>query len=151
MDRMLTTPPRLLYCRCAHAQMVPLEVKDAVLKQLCASDRPLHAVADLCELAARRDPALKRWAEQGPLKIAACYPRAVQWLFAASGVALPKDGTEVLNMRAQTADEIVAGLLRQEVRPNLPGDPTLSGKVVASNQETRGSSNASAAPEHVLS
>ena len=75
--------PALLYCHCQYAQVVPPDVKAAVLQQLCASNLPFEAVPDLCELSARRDPALQRLANAGPLKIAACFPRAVKWLFAA--------------------------------------------------------------------
>src|ERR1041385_6391414 len=73
--------PRILYCHCAYAQVVPKEVKEAVLKKLCESGVSFEAVAELCEMSARRDPALKRLAEGGAVKIAACYPRAVKWLF----------------------------------------------------------------------
>ncbi len=112
--------PRLLYCHCAYAQVVPNEVKEAVLRKLCDSGVSFEAVADLCEASARRDPTLKRLADCGSLKIAACYPRAVKWLFAAAQSPLPADSTEVLNMRVQTADEIVAGLMEITVKPNLP-------------------------------
>src|SRR5262245_42704293 len=81
--------PRILYCHCTYAQVVPKEVKEAVLKSLCTSQQPFEAVADLCEMSARRDPELKRLAEGGALKIAACYPRAVKWLFAAAKAPLP--------------------------------------------------------------
>ena len=117
-------PPRILYCHCAYAQVVPREVKEAVLKKLSESGVAFDAVADLCELSARRDPALQRLAEGGAVKIAACYPRAVKWLFAAAGAALPLDSAEVLNMRVQTADEVAASLLHPELNPNLPEGKT---------------------------
>ena len=124
--------PRILYCHCAYAQVVPKEVKEAVLRKLCDSNVDFDTVADLCEMSARRDPALKRLAEAGPVKIAACYPRAVKWLFSAAGAPLPKDATEVLNMRAQNADEVNARLSAANVQTNLPPDkatPTESRKV----------------------
>jgi len=103
----------IVYCRCAYAKVVPEAVKDQVLEQLCASGRAFDTVADLCETSARRDPAMRRIAERaarGDVKIAACYPRAVRGLFEAADAKLPGD-TAVLNMREQTADEIVAALL----------------------------------------
>lgn len=112
--------PRILYCHCAHAQVVPKEVKEAVLKKLCESGVSFEAVADLCEMSARRDPALKRLAQGECIKIAACYPRAVKWLFHAADAPLPIDGTEVLNMRVQSAEEISAALFNTELKPNLP-------------------------------
>ena len=80
----MTTAPRILYCNCTYAQVVPKEVKEAVLKKLCESGVAFEAVPDLCEMSARQDPALPRLAEGGALKVAACYPRAVKWLFAAA-------------------------------------------------------------------
>src|SRR5215210_2863854 len=102
------TEPRILYCHCTHAQVVPKEVKEAVLKKLCESGVSFEAVADLCEMSARQDSALKRLAQGGGVKIAACYPRAVKWLFHSAQAPLPIEGTEVLNMRAQSVEEILA-------------------------------------------
>src|SRR6266568_8507793 len=116
----MAAPSRILYCHCAYAQVVPKEVKEAVLKNLCESGVAFEAVADLCEMSARQDPALKRLAEGGAIKIAACYPRAVKWLFAAARAPLPQDGTEVLNMRVQSAEEVGRALLNSEISPNLP-------------------------------
>ena len=112
--------PAILYCHCRYAQVVPADVKAAVLKQLCTSNLPFEAVPDLCELSARRDPSLRRLANSGPLKIAACFPRAVKWLFAAADAALPLGATEVLNMRTESADSVVTSLLSSELQPNLP-------------------------------
>ena len=115
----MTMPARILYCNCTYAQVVPKEVKEAVLKQLCDSGVAFEAVADLCEMSARHDPALKRLTEGGAVKIAACYPRAVKWLFAAAKAPLPLDGAEILNMRTQKAEEVSAALLNSELKPNL--------------------------------
>ncbi len=115
-----TPAPAILYCHCRYAQVVPPEVKSAVLEQLCASGLPFEAVPDLCELSARRDPSLQRLAAAGPVKIAACFPRAVKWLFAAAGAPLSAASTEVLNMRVQTAAEVATGLLSAPLTPNLP-------------------------------
>jgi len=112
--------PRILFCNCTYAQVVPPEVKQAVLKKLCDSNVAFDAVADLCEMSARQDPSLQRLADGGPVKIAACFPRAVKWLFAAAKAPLPLDAAEVLNMRVQTADEIAAALFAEELKPNLP-------------------------------
>jgi hypothetical protein len=115
-----SAPPRILYCHCQYAQVVPKQVKDAVLRELSQSGVAFDAVADLCEMAARRDPALQRLAESGAVKIAACFPRAVKGLFHVGGADLPPEGTEVLNMRTLTADEVLAALANPELTPNLP-------------------------------
>ncbi len=114
------TAPRILFCNCTYAQVVPKEVKAAVLQRLCDSGAAFEAVADLCEMSARRDPALKRLADAAPLKIAACYPRAVKWLFNAAGAPLPAEGAEILNMRVQPAVEVNAALSDPVMKPNVP-------------------------------
>ena len=101
---------RILYCHCSYAQVVPKEVKEDVLKRLCESGAAFDAVADLCDMSARKDPAMQKLVESGDVKIVACYPRAVKWLFHAAGAPLPQSGVEVLNMREQTADAIMSGL-----------------------------------------
>ena len=124
----MSAPPRILYCNCTYAQVVPEETKKAVLQKLCASGAAFDAVADLCEMSARRDPALQQLAAGGPVKIAACYPRAVKWLFAAAKAPLPKDATEILNMRVLPAAEVTAALESPDLKPNLP-----AGKVSATD------------------
>ncbi len=107
------SPPTLLYCRCAYAQVVPSGVKNEVLQRLCDSGASFESVSDLCEMAAHRDPRLTALASCGKLRIAACYPRAVRGLFQQAGAPLPED-TEVLNMRTQTAVEVTDALLASE-------------------------------------
>lgn len=107
----MSTQPRVVYCHCAYAQVVPADVKQQVLRELTESDVSFDAVADLCEMAARRDPWLHTVACGGPTRIAACYPRAVRWLFASAGAPLPEHGIEILNMRTDPAAEIAAALV----------------------------------------
>jgi hypothetical protein len=122
----MSQPPRILFCNCTYAQVVPKEVKEAVLKKLCEANVAFDAVADLCEMSARHDPALKNLAGDGVVKIAACYPRAVKWLFHAAKADLRIDAAEILNMRVQTADEICAGLFSSELKPNVPAGKVTS-------------------------
>lgn len=102
--------PRVLYCHCAFAQVVPKDVKTRVLEDLTASSCSFDAVPDLCEMSARRDPALAQIASGGAT-IVACYPRAVRWLFSAAATPLP-EGARILNMREQTAEVIISELAR---------------------------------------
>jgi hypothetical protein len=90
---------------------VPDQVKNDVLHGLSESGLPFDAVADLCEMSARHDPALQRFAGEETLKIAACYPRAVKWLFSAGQAPLRENGWEVLNMRVESAENVVQSLL----------------------------------------
>lgn len=119
---------RIVFCHCTYAQVVPAEVKEGVLRRLCQSGVAFDAVADLCELSARRDQMMKDIANGGPVRIAACFPRAVKWLFASAGASLPLDTTEVLNMRVQSIDEVAGALDREAIQPNLP-----VGKVTATD------------------
>ena len=107
----MSVPLRVLYCHCAYANVVPKATKEEVLRRLTESGAPFDAVPDLCELSAKKDPCLAELAAGGPVKIAACYPRAVKWLFNGAGVSLPKEGVEVVNMRTETADAVVRNLL----------------------------------------
>ena len=107
----MQSPQRILYCHCAYAQVVPKAVKEEVLARLSESGVAFDAVADLCEMSARRDSGLKQLAAEGGVKIAACFPRAVKWLFAAADAPLPEGGAEVLNMRTESADKVVFALL----------------------------------------
>lgn len=108
---------RILYCHCAYARVVPQETKAAVLEGLAESGVAFDAVPDLCELAARRDPALERLAK-GEADIVACYPRAVRWLFHAAEAPLPEEGVQIHNMRTESPDQLLDELLQtQEVSP----------------------------------
>ena len=111
---MMNEPTRILYCNCTYAKVVPPAVKAEVLRRLSASGVAFDAVADLCDMSARKDPALKRIAESGAVRIAACHPRAVKWLFHAAGSPLPAEGVEVLNMRDEKADDVCRRLLPEE-------------------------------------
>ena len=108
---MSDTPAKLLYCRCAYAQVVPQATKDEVLARLCDSGVSFESVADLCEMAAHRDERLKAFAAGAPLKIAACYPRVVKGLFTQCGAKLPDEGVQILNMRVENAEAIAEAML----------------------------------------
>ena len=123
----MANKPRILFCHCNYAQVVPEEVKAGGLKSLCESGQAFEAVADLCEMSARRDPALKRLAAgEGPVKIAACYPRAVKWLFGGCQAPLNAERTEVVNMRDLSAEDAAAVMLNESVTPNLPEDGSVA-------------------------
>ena len=104
------SPPTLLYCRCAYAQVVPAGVKNEVIQRLCDAEVNFETVSDLCEMAAHRDPRLAALSQCSSLRIAACYPRAVKGLFQQAGTPLSKDAA-VLNMRTHSAEDIVRQML----------------------------------------
>jgi hypothetical protein len=104
----------ILYCHCAYARVVPIETKTAVLEGLARAGVEFEAVPDLCEMAARRDPRLAELAAEPPLRIAACYPRAVKWLFSSAGINIDGQGTVICNMRTEQADRVLEGILTTE-------------------------------------
>jgi len=104
----------IIYCRCAYANALPVDVKNGVLKNLCSSSAPVQAVSDLCEMSARNDPRLQEIAKraaQGPVKIAACFPRAVRWLFHAAEAPLPEENVEIINLRELSIEEATLALI----------------------------------------
>lgn len=119
-SRMSSDSPGILFCNCTYAQVIDPAVKAAVLRSLCDSGKSFEAVADLCEMSARKDPALQRLAAGGAVKIAACYPRAVKWLFNSAGAPLDPARTEVLNMRELAAPQVGERLFAADLVANLP-------------------------------
>jgi hypothetical protein len=109
----MSTARRIVYCNCSFARVLAPEVKAKVLEGLAASAVAFDAVPDLCEMSARKDPALVQIAE-GEVSIAACYPRAVRWLFSAAGAPLESDRAQIFNMRSETADAVLDSLLRDD-------------------------------------
>ena len=104
---------RILYCHCAYARIVPAETKAEVLTRLSSSSAEWDSVPDLCEMSARRDTHIATLISGGALRIAACYPRVVRALFHAAGSPLPAE-TLILNMRNETPENIVQGLLKED-------------------------------------
>ena len=113
---------RVLYCHCANAKVIPAATKTAVLKGLNEAHVEFEAVPDLCEMAARGDTRLRELSSAPALTVAACYPRAVKWLFAAAGAPLSEATTTVWNMRVETPEAVVEGVLNSGVRRIAPAD-----------------------------
>ena len=137
-----TAAPNLVYCRCTYARVVPRQVKDDVLEALSASGVDFDAVPDLCEMSARRDPRLAEIAGGRAVTIAACYPRAVRWLFSSAGSPLDKDRVTILNMREETAEAVTSAMLT----PNRAGAGETAGEPVTdAADEAKGSADDRAA------
>jgi Pyruvate/2-oxoacid:ferredoxin oxidoreductase delta subunit len=117
--------PAVVFCQCKYAQVLPEAVKNAALKALRDSGQPFELVDDLCELSARRDPAMARIASAGPVKIAACFPRAVKWLFHAAGTPLSGESAEIVNLRSLSAEQAEAALRNSAVAPNVPAGKSI--------------------------
>lgn len=110
----MTKSSLILFCNCAYSQVISEGVKSEVLNAIKGAGVEFEAVTDLCEMSAKKNPALKRLAKENRIEIAACYPRAVKWLFHAGGAPLPQKGVEFLNMRTSSAEEIISLLLGEK-------------------------------------
>ncbi len=97
---------KIIFCNCGYSDIIDGDVKALVLK----AAGELEVVQDLCELSAKKDSKLKEWAQAGTLCIIACHGRAVRCLFEAAGAQLDVEKTKFLNMRTQTAEEIISQL-----------------------------------------
>ncbi len=105
------TDTRIVYCRCAQADTLPPAARQELGEALGDSGLRYDAVADLCELAARKSPLLPELAAERRLVIAACHPRAVKWLFAAGNAPLREEGVLFLDMREASAGELRRSIL----------------------------------------
>lgn len=99
-----------IYCHCAHYDLVDEQKKAEVLSAIQHSGVEFEAVNDLCRLSAKRDAVLKKWAAAESIRIYACHPRAVKWLFEAGEAPLPAKGVEFFNMRTGKIEDITASL-----------------------------------------
>ena len=100
----------ILFCNCGYSDIIDPGLKYQILNTLATTKEHFDAVQDLCELAAKKDPKLKCWARADSLAIIACYPRTVKWLFNSVNAALDPEKTQFLNMRTNTAQQILSSL-----------------------------------------
>lgn len=103
------TARTIIFCRCANAGVVPAETRAAVAAAL-AGRAGVTVVDDLCGCLASRDQRAAEWAAADRLAVVACHPRAVRWMFRWAGAPLDEIRVCFLNMRGQSASDIVAGL-----------------------------------------
>ena len=100
----------ILVCNCVHRNVIPAAVKQHVLDSLKAAGRPVTVVADLCGMAASKDPILTTLtADRNPI-VLACHPRAVKWLLHAVGIDPLPASLRLLNLRTEPAETILAQL-----------------------------------------
>jgi Pyruvate/2-oxoacid:ferredoxin oxidoreductase delta subunit len=111
---MSNADPTILFCHCAYSKSINENTRDVLFDALKNTGAKIQSVADLCKLSAEKDPALAELAQQENLRIAACFPRAVKWLFEDVGASLP-DSVPIHNMRTDNHEGLVA-----EVTQNLP-------------------------------
>lgn len=105
----------IVFCHCAYTKILPQKVKDGVLAGLKQNNVQFEEVEDLCRMSAEKDPRLKELADKKSLKIAACYPRAVKWLFHAAENPLDEEKHEVLNMREDSAEAVCEAIVGEPI------------------------------------
>jgi len=110
-------------CACERADVIPAAVKGEVFSRLERSGASVTVVPDLCGLAGRADPLCRQIAAGADIRIAACHPRAVRWLFHAAGAELPAEGVTIADMRSDAADVVVASLTGDAAGTD-PSDPS---------------------------
>jgi len=121
---------KVIFCNCGYSSIIDSNLKTQVLNALEAAGVDFEAVQDLCEMAAKKNPKLKDWAQAESINIVACYSRAIKWLFNAADAPLDLDKTQFHNMRTCSAEEIILSLLgeknavdkKQECRLEEKGD-----------------------------
>jgi len=115
----------VLFCNCAFSDVISGDLKQGILRELSDAGVNLVVVPDVCGISAGRDPLLADLAKRPALKIVACHPRAVRWLFHRGGAPLPESGITFYNMRAQSAEDILSSLAlvrRSEDQTAPPGE-----------------------------
>jgi len=100
----------ILFCHCAYTEILPQQTKNKAIQALRESGVFYTAVPDLCELVARKSSLLAKLADEARLVIAACHPRAIQWLFAAADAPIRIEEVECLDMRNGTAEQILCAI-----------------------------------------
>lgn len=101
--------PDILICRCAVGRALPQDRVRHVEDALRAAGLAFESVPDLCELAARCDPALAAWTRRPGLRIVACHPRAIAGLLDLAGLT-PPPGSAILNLHETPAAEVAQAL-----------------------------------------
>jgi NAD-dependent dihydropyrimidine dehydrogenase PreA subunit len=110
LHRKPMTKPDILYCQCAHTELVPGSEQEKIRAILGQVAERVIPISDLCGWVARKAPELKEWANTPGLNIIACYPRSVIELFRAAGVTLDTEQVTLINQRASTPEEIAEQL-----------------------------------------
>lgn len=113
----------VLFCHCAYSQSISESVKRQILAGLNQTGVAYTEVADVCGLAACRDSLFESLGQTHNLKVIACYPRTMKWLFSAAGSTMPAD-TEIFNMRTDSPEDILSRLNSMEAGAKTGPDLT---------------------------
>ncbi|MGC8886116.1 MAG: ATP-binding protein [Verrucomicrobiia bacterium] len=93
----------LIYCHCARAKVLPQDVREEVLKNLCQSGAQFLAISDLCGVCSSNEAVWLQ--EKINIKMFACHPRAVKWLLYRVGIEV-NEKSDCFDMRSKSASEL---------------------------------------------
>jgi len=117
---------KVLICECNSAGLIDRSKLATICASLKAAGVAFDTVPDLCGAAATRDASLKHYSGNGPVRIVACYPRAVKALFEFANAPLSQTDAQILNLREVSGDEALSTLGVDAVAPQAPGEPAQS-------------------------
>jgi NAD-dependent dihydropyrimidine dehydrogenase PreA subunit len=121
----------ILLCSCTGTSIFPDATRQEVLTMLGELGVNLVETPDLCGMAARRDAQLAELVAATPLKIVACYPRAIRWLLHSAGIELPESGLDLVGMCEQSPveirDAVLADLAAQTEAADITHMPAKEG------------------------
>jgi len=99
----------ILLCRCTRSHKVADAAYNRIADGLTTAGIPFLSASDLCGAAAAANGPMLHWARLPGLRVVACYPRAVRWLFHRAGAALTND-VQLHNAAAGDPEAILAAL-----------------------------------------
>jgi NAD-dependent dihydropyrimidine dehydrogenase PreA subunit len=100
----------VLLCECVHSGLIGRAKLQALRASLESAHVPFTTVADLCALAARKDPLLAELVRGPETRILACYPRAVRALFQFAGAPLAPGDAQLINLREASIEAALSCL-----------------------------------------
>jgi len=119
---------KVLLCRCSNGGVIPRNREAEILAGLRKGGVEVMESADLCAMAATRDDSLREVARDPDLRVIACQPRAVEWLFHMAGAPLAGKEGVVLDARSREASEILDELGVPEAPAVDPEPPVPSSR-----------------------
>jgi NAD-dependent dihydropyrimidine dehydrogenase PreA subunit len=101
----------IIFCGCCNSDIITDNIKQQVRSTLQHNNISYNDYPDLCGLAAQKNNALiESISTASSVIIIACFPRAVKWLLHSAKISLTEKNIQYLNMREQSAEEIITAL-----------------------------------------
>lgn len=101
----MSTANHILLCNCSDAGIGDPERRETIRQALIERHIPFTETNDLCQLAAKPDARLDRFANCDSLTVIACHPRAVKWMLQAAGLATDNMNLILIDLRHASSVE----------------------------------------------